>query len=288
MKQEENKDTKEKSEKKFISLLSDTTFKHFFKIEDYKEFFNTIIKPIINMDIKDFKLYDAELNSGNEKRDYRLDILLVSDLVDLVISIEMNQFPSEETKYKDRLYVYALLAKSLNSGEDIKKKKVIQINFNKEKHPYVSKGSFYLMDKVTNREIKDFEIYEVYLENYKGIRYNGDNKEEAYLSLFTANSYEELREIAGDDKEALKIVDELERLGLDDKFGLAYDNEIMQKKMINTARSWGYDDGKADGLEEGKKTIAKNLLKDGIPIEVVSRNTGLSIEELNNLLEDND
>ena len=279
MKQEENKDTKEKKEKKFISLLSDTSFKHFFKIEDYKEFFNTIIKPIINMDIKDFKLYDAELNSGNEKRDYRLDILLVSDLVDLVISIEMNQFPSEETKYKDRLYVYSLLAKSLNSGEDIKKKKVIQINFNKEKHPYVSKGSFYLMDKETNREIKDFEIYEVYLENYKGIRYNGDNKEEAYLSLFTATSYEELREIAGDDKEALKIVDELERLGLDDKFGLAYDNEMMQKKMINTARNWGYDDGaKAEKIE-----IAKNLFNIGTPKEDIIKVTGLSKEELENL-----
>ena len=281
----------EKKEKKFISLLSDTTFKHFFKIEDYKEFFNTIIKPIINMDIKDFKLYDAELNSGNEKRDYRLDILLVSNLVDIVISIEMNQFPSEETKYKDRLYVYSLLAKSLNSGEDIKKKKVIQINFNKEKHPYVSKGSFYLMDKVTNREIKDFEIYEVYLENYKGIRYNGDNKEEAYLSLFTANSYEELREIAGDDKEALKIVDELERLGLDDKFGVVYDNEAMQKRMINTARSWGYDDGYDDGktygLEEGAKaeklSIAKNLLNIGTSKEDVIKVTGLSVEELEEL-----
>ena len=67
MKEEE---TKEKSEKRFISLLSDTTFKHFFKIEDYKEFFNTIIKPIINMDIKDFKLYDTELNSGNEKKQW--------------------------------------------------------------------------------------------------------------------------------------------------------------------------------------------------------------------------
>ncbi len=239
------------------------------------------------MDIKDFKLYDAELNSGNEKRDYRLDILLVSDLVDLVISIEMNQFPSEETKYKDRLYVYALLAKSLNSGEDIKKKKVIQINFNKEKHPYVSKGSFYLMDKVTNREIKDFEIYEVYLENYKGIRYNGDNKEEAYLSLFTANSYEELREIAGDDKEALKIVDELERLGLDEKFGIVYDNEVMQKKMINTARNWGYDDGYDDGKEEGAKTkeieIAQIMLKTKEPLEKIVKYTGLSEEEINNL-----
>ena len=82
-------------------------------------------------------------------------------------------------------------------------------------------------------------------------------------------------------------MDELERLGLDDKFGLAYDNELMQKKMINTARNWGYDDGKADGkvegLEEGKKTVAKNFLKDGMPIEVVSKNTGLSIEELEKL-----
>ncbi len=278
----------EKKEKKFISLLSDTTFKHFFKIEDYKEFFNTIIRPYTNMDISEFRLYDPEFNSGNKKRDYRLDIVLESDKVDLIILIEMNQFPSEEIKYRNRLYLYAVLAKSLNSGENIKKKKIIQINLNKEKNPYISKGSYSVMDINTHKEIKDFKIHEVYLENYKGIRYNGDNKEEAYLSLFTANSYEELREIAGDDKEALKIVDELERLGLDDKFGLAYDNEIMQKKMINTARSWGYDDGKAEGLEEGKKTIAKNLLKDGIPIEVVSRNTGLSIEELNNLLEDND
>ena len=74
-------------------------------------------------------------------------------------------------------------------------------------------------------------------------------------------------------------MDELERLGLDDKFGIVYDNEVMQKKMINTARNWGYDVGK----EEGKKLIAKNLLKDGISIEVVSKNTGLSIEELEEL-----
>ena len=84
-------------------------------------------------------------------------------------------------------------------------------------------------------------------------------------------------------------MDELERLGLDDKFGVVYDNEIMQKKMINTARNWGYDDGKADGkaegLEEGKKIVAKNFLKDGIPIDVVSKNTGLSIEELEKLEE---
>ena len=82
-------------------------------------------------------------------------------------------------------------------------------------------------------------------------------------------------------------MNELERLGINDKFGVVYDNEAMQKRMINTARNWGYDDGKADGLEEGAKAekieIAKNFLKDGIPIEVISKNTGLSVEELKEL-----
>ena len=78
-------------------------------------------------------------------------------------------------------------------------------------------------------------------------------------------------------------MDELERLGIDDKFGVVYDNEAMQKRMINTARNWGYDDGKADGARAEKLSIAKNLLKDGISIEVISKNTGLSVEELEEL-----
>ena len=36
-------------------------------------------------------------------------------------------------------------------------------------------------------------------------------------------------------------------------------------------------------VRKKKKIIAKNFLKDGIPIEVVSKNTGLSIEELEEL-----
>ena len=83
---------------------------------------------------------------------------------------------------------------------------------------------------------------------------------------------------------------ESEKLWLDDKFGLAYDNEIMQKKMINTARSWGYDDGKTEGLEEGAKAreieIAKNLFNIGTPKEDIIKVTGLSEEEINNLIEE--
>ena len=82
-------------------------------------------------------------------------------------------------------------------------------------------------------------------------------------------------------------MDKLERLNEDDKFRTDYNVELVRRKEINSARLDGYDAGKAEGLEEGAKAekieIAKNLLKDGIPIEVVSKNTGLSIEELEKL-----
>ncbi len=82
-------------------------------------------------------------------------------------------------------------------------------------------------------------------------------------------------------------MDELERLGLDDEFGIVYDNEVMQKKMINTARNWGYDDGYDDGKEEGAKKekieIAQIMLKTKEPLEKIVKYTGLSEEEINNL-----
>ncbi len=78
-------------------------------------------------------------------------------------------------------------------------------------------------------------------------------------------------------------MDELERLGLDDKFGVVYDNELMQKKMINTARSWGYDDGKEAGAKAKEIEIAKNFLKNGVSPDIVSESTGLSVEELEEL-----
>ena len=48
-----------------------------------------------------------------------------------------------------------------------------------------------------------------------------------------------------------------------------------------------YFDGKADGFDEGfddgKLQVARNLLSDGFDEEVVSRNTGISIDKIKNL-----
>ena len=53
--------------------------------------------------------------------------------------------------------------------------------------------------------------------------------------------------------------------------------------MINTARNWGYDDGKEAGAKAEKIAIAKNLLNIGTPKEDIMKATGLNIEELEEL-----
>ena len=86
-------------------------------------------------------------------------------------------------------------------------------------------------------------------------------------------------------------MEELERLSENDEFRVLYDAEKMRRKEINSARldgyDDGYDDGKAEGLEAGAKaekiSIAKNFLKNGVSIDLVSESTGLSVEELEEL-----
>ena len=100
--------------------------------------------------------------------------------------------------------------------------------------------------------------------------------------MMIASSYEEMREIANGNEEALYIVDKLERLAEDDKFRTDYNVELVRRKEINSARLDGYD----AGAKAEKISIAKNLLNIGTSKEDIIKVTGLSEEEINNLIEE--
>ena len=278
---------------KFVSLLADSTFKYMFK--DYRDFFKKVIKSTTNVDISEYELYNNEINSGNKTRDYRLDILLKKDN-DFII-IEMNKNADKRTLLKARKYLYAVAGGGLVEGEDFKKMRTILINFNNFKYKNdkeaISVG-YDLRNEKYNDVIDEIKIYDIYLESLENVRYNVGNEKETYLAMFRAESFEEMRNIANGNKEALKVVEELERLSENDEFRVLYDAEKMRRKEINSARldgyDNGYDDGKAEGLEAGAKaekiSIAKNFLKNGVSPDIVSESTGLNEDEINNLLDE--
>ena len=275
-------------EDNFISLLSDTTFKYLFKNEEYRPFFERLIKLTTNIDIKEYELYDNEINSGSKGRDYRLDILLKKEK-DFII-IEMNSSVDTRSILNNRQYLYSIAGGGLTKGEEFKKMHTILININnasyKENKNAITVG-YDLINEEYKDVIDDIKIYDIYLESLKNIRYNGSNEKETYLALFRAKSFEEMREISGKNKEALRIVKELERLSEDDEFRTYYDAEEMQRKLVNSARLDGYDAGVIKGKEEGAKgrelSIAKAMLKENETIDKIAKYTGLSYEEIERL-----
>ncbi|TKZ30186.1 ATPase, partial [Brachyspira catarrhinii] len=102
-------------------------------------------------------------------------------------------------------------------------------------------------------------------------------------------------------------IEEYKRFTSDDKLMRAYAARdaflVGQKMMLSRERQEGFDEGiekgKLEGIKEGIKEgiekgklegeknksilIAKNLKKSGLDIKFISENTGLSLEEVENL-----
>lgn len=234
---------------RFIPLLSDATTKALIKDEHYRWFYEDIIRYIKGIDLKDYKLVDTELNTGNKVKDYRTN--LIFEKGKHLINLELNQFVYKYTLIKNRYYALRLAGYGYLKGEDYKERYVTQINLNNK---IINDGkkedsliNYKLQDPKYHKILKDIKIIEIYLLNYKGIVYNWINKYDTYVAMLTAESFEELE----------KIVEKLKELGLDDKYGAYYDAKIVHKKEINSARSEGYIDGKKEGII----SIAKTMLK---------------------------
>lgn len=72
-----------------------------------------------------------------------------------------------------------------------------------------------------------------------------------------------------------------------------WQKDKLDKLVIDTAKDKGIEEGKSIGIEEGKSIgirertiqIVKNLLKENVDVETISKTTGLTKEEIQNLCE---
>ena len=96
-----------------------------------------------------------------------------------------------------------------------------------------------------------------------------------------------MRELTNNPKD-IRIIEELERLSMDEEFKLHYNAEAVRKKTENSIKiesfQNGLDKGFSQGIEQEKLEIAKNLLNLGtVSLEDISKTTGLDIDTLKNL-----
>lgn len=272
----------EEKELRFISLGMDTTFKYLYKNERTRPWMNRIIKEKFGLDLSEFRLIDNELNTGNKIKDYRLDLNLQKG--NTVVILEMNDSYYQFLETKSYQYLYRIAGKRFESGEKYKNTQTKLVLLNQFRNPKMKElkiGNYMFMDPVTNLVIEDIESYEIYLPNFKNPCYD-NNEIDVSLSLFSASSYENMRKLTKN-KEDLIIIEELEKLAMDEKFLFEYDHEIARKKTENSIRAEGYEDGIEQGEKNKQIEIAKKLLTMNIALEQIMEATDLSREEIKNL-----
>lgn len=274
------------TELEFILLVSDTTFKYLYKNIKTRKWIDDIIRKKFSLDLSNYELVDSESNTGNSVKDYRMDIKLRNGKETIII--EMNNDYYEFLQAKNYQYLFREAGSMYDVGEDYGDKKTRLIlfnNFKNKKSPEIKTGNFIFEDPLNHITIDDIESYEIYLPNFKKICYDSDEVDVS-LSLFSATSFDEMRELTQNPKD-IEVIKELERLAMDEEFKIHYDQEAVRKKTENSIRKESYEKGLVQGIEQGieqkNMEIVKNMLRKNIDIKTISECTGLPVEDINNL-----
>ena len=275
-------------EPKFVSLVSDTTFKYLWKNDKTNSWIREIVESKTGLDLSDYHLSDNEMNTGSIVKDYRTDITLSNNKDNIII--EMNNDYYESAEIKGRQYLFRKAGFSFDSSESYEVRTTTLIMFNN----YLKKG--FEEQAIINSwfgahefgiKYEDIEMFEIFLSIFNKVCYHRSNKIDKRLRLFSCTSYEEMYSIVDKDDPNYFIIEELRRLGMNNKFVDEYDYEFVQRKLMNSIKDEGKRDGYLEGKLEGEKSkqlgIAKKMLDKGSEIDFISECTGLNINEIKSL-----
>ena len=286
----------------------DFVFKMIFGTEENKSILISLLNSILKGRpyIKDLTLHNTDIPKIlKDNKSCRLDILATSD-EDIQFNIEMQCRKTKDIKNRTLFYATKLYNKDLKENEDYNKTKVISIwifaeNVTdrigpiSETYFYVNKADSAFENKFyRNHSVTDnFRIIYLELKKYLINSYNYDDKLTKWVDFLTNPI--DLEKKTFEDKDIKKAVKTLEYISTNDEERLIIEKIIEGRNDFysakNTAREEGKEEGlkegKIEGLKEGEKNksieIAKNMLKEGLDVNLISKLSGLSIKEIEEL-----
>ena len=242
-----------------------------------------------------------EENDSKFEVETQVDLLL--DYEGNTINIELNNNNSLGIKQRNLIYLHKAAAKKYEKGKKTYeiKGKTIQINLNNFKsnqEKLVNKYRLY-EEEINILYSETFRIDEVdlTLPLTKDYKYKNEWEEKIgrWCLLFNCNNAVDFKNIC--DKmlpreESERFVDIMKKLSSDKNYIIMEnDREMLRNTIIKETREEGIELGKQEGIELGKQEgielgvlqTAKKLLKENVDINIISKSTGLSIEEINKL-----
>ena len=145
-----------------------------------------------------------------------------------------------------------------------------------------------IMNEKGELYVKNFIIYEINMDYYDKIWYSKNEdeiKKNQYMIMLDLDK-KELKNMPKDkivDKYITNVTIVNDDLEFQKYMSEEEDKKKIQNSLLSEARENGINDGISKGVSQEKVSIAKNLLSMNMPIEDISKATGLSVEEINKL-----
>ena len=237
-------------QKQFYTCRYDAAFKEVFMKEENKDLLICLLEKILELKIKEIKYLNLERNVLNVhvKRKH-FDLFLDTDIGK--IQVEINSYYSDYIPVRNTSYICNTYTSYTSRGDKYDPNiNIIQINFSYGLKKDKLFSRYYIQDEDGNKYVSNFLIIELNMDKYMEFWYNKDD-------MMIENS----------------IRDEATKKGL--KEGL--------EKGLERGIKQGLEQGLERGTEQSKNEIAKNMLKKGLDISLISEVTGLSNEQINNL-----
>ena len=224
-----------------------------------------------------FKIMPTDIGTNKNIVNSDADILLESN--EVIVNVEINTSTSKSIQNKNNAYVCQLILRQLKNMEAYKNKlkKVYQINLNN--YDISCDNRFIVVNRLidieTRREYHPIlEIIDVNLAKLQKEDYNKlkKNEIEYLLYLLVCNDEEELRKIYNGDDLMEKMIDEAKILTDNFDLLLYYDREKLKKQEEYEL-----------GVAKRNNEVALNMLRENASVDFISKVTGLSIEDINEL-----
>ena len=262
-------------------------------------FLNAILKPVNKITSVEIKGTDLEKQFIDDKYS-RLDIKAETNNNE-IINIEI-QLKNEYNMIKRSLYYLSkMYEEQLKEGEDYSKlNRTVCINILNFKYLKTEEfhSAYRLKELESNEELTD--IIELHFIEIPKLSKDSDEKDMlmAWTEFLRDPESEKVRSIEMSIEEIREAKDELVRMSNDKEQREIYEMraKILKDKVsaLNEAERKGIEKGLEQGREEGKEEgernkaieIAKNLL-DVLNDETISLKTGLTIEEITRLRQEN-
>ena len=285
---------------KEIDVLKDAMFKAVFRSEEAREMVSISLSKITGIDVKQIR--NAEYQGGELPKKIMSEKSKTSDLIIKIrnnnrIVLEMNRQHTKHLFEKNTSYAFSIASEVIKSGGE-EYPNVILINFDNFNTFQTKSGilNFKLRDEEGHIETEQYHSIHLILENILDERYNVDKNIKKLVKFLKCKTIEEMKEEFKGDEIYMAAVRKVEDLSTDPNFVGYYDIEEAHRQDIADARETGYDEGMEAGLEEGKVLgieegkklnqieIVKSMCKDNLPIEAISKYTGLSVEEIEQIV----